>query len=120
MKYKKYEGTLGDFLEECVNGQKFYTLDAGHAYELFSSDINVLKLEYEDGVCIEKEEEWTDHLPVLCWVWDDEFSEEEIAVVTGFSSGWYDVESHGCNYRCARPLSSEEVDKLTWKGGDKC
>jgi hypothetical protein len=54
---------------------------------------------------------------VLCRVWDNDFDEEILAVVTGFEYGWYYVEAHGCNYRYAEPVTQEDIDKLIWKGG---
>lgn len=117
MKYEKFEGSLGEFLGQYVCGGEFYTTDAGHGYLIETSDIDTLKSIYQDGVYTEKEEDWTDHLPVLCWVTDDlVFGDEQLAVVTEFQdSGWYTVEDHGCNYRHARPVTQEEIDKLIWK-----
>lgn len=117
MKYEKFEGSLGEFLEQYVTGTtQFYTLDAGHYSEVFNGSVGLLFACYEGGVYTEKEEVWTDHLPVLCWVSDYEgYEEEDLAIVTEYDDGQYFVEEHGCTYGYARPVTQEEIDKLIWK-----
>lgn len=120
MKFNKFEGGFGEFIEKYLEGStKFYTLDAGHSYQITFGDVGTLSSIYKSGnIYVEAEEVWTDHLPVLCWVWDNEFDDEYLGLVTGYD-GWYDVEHYGCNYKYARPVTEEEFSELVWKGGKK-
>lgn len=117
MKYEKFEGSLGEFLEQYAAGVKFYTKDGGHGYLIETDYFCSLTTLYKSGVYIEKEEVWTDHLPVLCWVSDsDSFKWRLIGAVSEYADGYYFVEEYGYNYAYAKPMTQEEIDKLTWKG----
>jgi hypothetical protein len=119
MKYDKFEGSLGEFLESYTKDTLiYYTLSAGYAYKIHTADIKVLEGMYTQGVYIKKQEVWTDHLPVLCWVWDFE-GMRVLGVVTKFNSekpSPYVVINTGCNYKHAVPVTQAEVSKWIWKG----
>lgn len=115
MKYEKFEGDLGEFLEAFINGEKFYTAEYIDIAS-WEDDIRTLHNYYNLGVYTQREEVWTDHLPVLCWVTDFEsFEYKWLTVVTEYDNGRYWVESAGCDYKYARPVPQSEIDELTWK-----
>lgn len=122
MKFNKFEGGFGEFIEKYLEGSiKFYTLDAGHSYQITFGDVGTLSSIYKSGnIYVEAEEVWTDHLPVLCWVWDDNSFGETARVIVKLSDSFYSyIDYAGDVFEHARPVTEEEVNELVWKGGKK-
>lgn len=71
-----------------------------------------------DNYSIYKEPVWTDNLPCLCWVWDnDDTSERYIGLVTNFDPS--DNESYyvidGNWYKYAEPITDDDYNKYKAK-----
>lgn len=114
MKYEKFEGSLGEFLEQhAKRSVKFYT---SNGIQILASDIDTLSDLYNNTIYTEKEEDWTDHLPVLCWVSDrEDFKEGFVDIVYYLNSRRYYEGQHENDWKYARPVTQEEIDKLIWK-----
>lgn len=119
MKYDKFEGSLGEFLEsyakEAIDFYKYYK-EFTCPLKLQGNDIKTLVDAYNQGVYTEKEEVWTDHLPVLCWVKYRDLEIKSPVIITEFNDGfWKDTYGYRC-YNQAVPVTQEEIDKFIWKG----
>lgn len=114
MKYKKFEGTLGEFAESYINGDKFYHMDCGYAYEIPRGIMATDLKGYHGHVYFEDEPKWYEDLGkgVLCRVCDEEDEEDgNVAIITG-----YDYDGEHCSYesrdmrwQCAIPMTKDEV-----------
>lgn len=114
MKYEKFEGSLGEFLElHGTDAVKFYRRIPRGYGDLVSYSLKQLILFYNEGeIYIEKEEVWTDHLPLLCWVSDNsDFTGAQIRVVESFGGVLYFCGDKNGYYH-ARPVTKEEVEKF--------
>lgn len=113
MKYEKFEGSLGEFLEQHVKRSvKFYT---SNGIQILASDIDTLSDLYNNTIYTEKEEVWTDHLPVLCWVSRLATCDEYVKLVTNISATNHFLTDDYGVYDIARPVTQEEIDKMIWK-----
>jgi len=74
---------------------------------------------YNEDFSIYKEPQWTDRLPCLCWVWDDEERLKIIALVTCFNNKVSDPYQTKINYgdwfKHAEPLTEEDWQKYKAK-----
>lgn len=120
MKYEEFEGSLGEFLDSFLKGQTFYTREKIEI-SIINDSVRAMKKYYNNGVYIKKEEDWADHLPVLCWVSDyPVFKDEDWALVLNRGvSGWLCSDGLGNSFykEYAQPVTQEEIDKMIWKGG---
>lgn len=117
MKYEKFEGSLGEFLEQFLNGVKFYTNNHKEIAN-WQDDIRYLRTYYNQGVYTEKEEVWTDHLPVLCWVSADKTSSRHLRVIERVTEYLSFRATDYSYWKYARPVTQAEIDKMIWKGGE--
>ncbi len=73
-KLAKFEGTLGEFLEQYSQGKKFYQIDSGFDYEIKTNDISLLPSYYDGILWYYKEQTWEEYVQdggkVLCAVSD--------------------------------------------------
>jgi len=120
-KLAKFEGTLGEFLEQYVEGVKFYQMDAGHAYNIEVQYTSSLVSSYKDGIWVEKEQTWEDYVRdsgrVLCVV-NNGGGEDLIVTINEIHVGTrYEYEDiSGDSWLVARPATQGELEEYIWKG----
>ena len=117
MEYEQFHGSLGEFAERYINGEKFYTLDnGGNAYELPDNiKAVVLKGYYQSGIFELVKPVWYDELGdgVLCWVWDNDQTPREVHLVTGYRHTQARAyQTYIDPFFEAKPLTKEEAMKF--------
>lgn len=117
---RKFDGTLGEFLEEFSQGVPFYQTDADHKCQIKIDSIALLTNYYSQGVYKEVDMIWEEHVKqggkVLCKVWNIADNEQDKTVQLVYSiDSENDYKTCQSYYEYAIPLTKEEALQYVWE-----